>query len=171
MKNRETSKVPLEEPAGSSMPDEQTLLSLRESEAKYSLLMELNYDGIVIVQKGVIRESNYCLAKMCGYSLEEIFDARVAGFFRCDDVAALESICEDSLKDPYTVESLQATLVCKNGYQLRVEITAAPCTFRQQPANILIIRDISQRPDVGAHLKEHRQLDSIAAISGGIAHD
>ncbi|UCD79695.1 MAG: response regulator [Desulfobacterales bacterium] len=145
--------------------------ALKEGHERYRLLMKLADDGLVVVQDGFIKEGNDGLTKMCGYHMEEVVDTRLAGFFHADDSAAVEALCNDVLKDPNAVETLQATLVCKNGYQLRVEITAALCAFRQQPANTLIIRDISQRPDVGAHLKEHRQLDSIAAIAGGIAHD
>ena len=159
------------EPAGNGVPDAQALLALMESDEKYRLLTELIDDAIVVVQNGVIRESNYCLAKMCGYSREEVVDTCFASFFHSDHIAAVESLCEHSLKDPNAVKTLSATLVCKNGHQFKVEITSALCTFRQNPATMLIIRDVSERLIAGEDLKGYCRQDSIAAISGGIGHD
>jgi len=143
----------------------------KESDQKYRLLLELSEDGIIIVQNGVIRESNYSLAKMCGYDLEEVVDTCFASYFHSKDMAAVELLGEVSLKDPNAVETLKATLVCKSAYQLQVEITAARCTIRQKPAIICNIRDVSPPLATEAEINKHRTLDSIAALSGGIAHD
>ncbi len=151
--------------------EETAYLSLLESDQKYHLLMELSDAGIAIVQNGMIRESNYCLAKLCGYGPEELTDTCFTSFFRADDVGRVESLCGDAIKMESAAASLEATLVCKNGHKLNVAVTAAQCTFQQKPAVFLIIRDVSQRRDAKADQKNRRQLDSIAAISGGIAHD
>ena len=171
MKNQPNNKLENEKIKCVPIPDETAYLSMMESDQKYHLLMELSDDGIAIVQNGMIKESNYCLAKICGYSLEEVVDTCFASFFHSDHIAAVESLCEDSLKDPNAVKTLQATLVCKNGHPFEVEITSALCTFRQRPANMLVIRKIPERLIAGEDLKNHRYHDSVAAISGGIAHD
>ena len=157
--------------AGYRVPDAQALLSLMESEEKYRLLTELIDDAIVIVQNGLIRECNNGLSKICGYSRDEVVDTCFASFFHSDHIAAVESLCEHSLKDPNAVKTLSATLVCKNGHQFKVEITSVLCTFRQNPATMLIIRDVSERLIAGEDLKGYCRQDSIAAISGGIGHD
>jgi PAS domain S-box-containing protein len=171
MKNSISNKTTHTGPAGNCISDAQTLLSIMESDEKYRVMTELSNDGIVVVQKGIIRESNYCLAKMCGYGLEEVVDKCFANFFRSEDIGPVGSLCRDALKTENTAASLEATLVCKNGHRLMVEITAARCTFQQNPAVFLIIRDVSQRRDAKTDQKNIRTLDSIAALSGGIAHD
>jgi PAS domain S-box-containing protein len=152
-------------------PDETDYAAMLENDLKYHLLMELTTDAIVIIQKGMIRECNHYMAKMCDYSLEEVVDTCFASYFHSKDMAAVESLGEVSLKDPNAVETLEARLVCKNAYQLRVEITAVRCTIRQKPAIICNIRDVSPPLATEAEINTHRTLDSIAALSGGIAHD
>jgi signal transduction histidine kinase len=64
-----------------------------------------------------------------------------------------------------------ATLACKNGQRVEVEISAVGCNFQQKPASLLIIRDISDRLTARKSLEKAGKLDAIAALSGGIAHD
>ncbi|MDH3876922.1 MAG: PAS domain S-box protein, partial [Desulfobacterales bacterium] len=59
-------------------------LSLIESEEKFRLLMELATDGVLVVQDGKIKEVNYYLAKMCGYTIDEVLDTDLASFFHSD---------------------------------------------------------------------------------------
>jgi len=150
---------------------ENKVVAFKEINARYRLLMELAGDGIITVQDGVIKESNLSMAKMSGYGPEELTDTCFTSFFRADDIGLVKSLCGDAIKMENAAASLEATLVCKNSHKLNVAITAAQCTFQQKPAVFLIIRDVSQRRDAKADQKNRRQLDSIAALSGGIAHD
>ncbi len=146
-------------------------LAFKEQSEKYCLVMENTRDGILVVQNDTIKESNPGMIKMSGYGPAELTDTCLASFFRAEDIGPVELLCGDALKTKNTTTSLEAALVCKNGHRLMAEITAARCTFRQKPAVFLIIRDVTQRRDVKADQKNIRRLDSIAALSGGIAHD
>jgi PAS domain S-box-containing protein len=64
-------------------------LSLVESEEKFRLLMELATDGVLVVQGGKIKEVNYYLAKMCGYTIDEVLDTDLASFFHTDDIETI----------------------------------------------------------------------------------
>ena len=157
--------------AGYRVPDAQALLSLMESDEKYRLLTELIDDAIVIVQNGLIRECNNGLSKICGYSRDEVVDTCFASFFHSDHFAAVESLCEPSQQCPNGVRILPATLVCKNGNPFRVEMTSALCAIRQNPATMLIIREIPERILGREDLPNHCRQDSMAAMSGGTDHD
>jgi PAS domain S-box-containing protein len=91
--------------------------SLIESEEKFRLLLELTTNGVFVVQNGKIKEVNYCLAKMCGYGLEELTDTCFASFFRAEDIGLVETLCGDAIETKNAAESLEATLVCKNGHR------------------------------------------------------
>jgi PAS domain S-box-containing protein len=142
-----------------------------ESQQKYEFLLELCNDGILIVQDGKIKESNHLMAKMCGYLVEEVLDTEFASFFRADNIGRIESICSRVIDDANAIEIHDITLMCKNGLKLNVEITAGHFVYNQRSAILLIIRDISDRIQVGVKLQKSKKLDSIAAMSGGIAHD
>jgi signal transduction histidine kinase/ActR/RegA family two-component response regulator len=121
--------------------------SLVESEEKFRLLMELATDGVLVVQDGKIKEVNYYLAKMCGYTIDEVLDTDLASFFHADDIETIATIYEKPLTDNNALAVHDLTLMCKN------------------------VRDISDRNKSACKLDRTRQLESIAALSGGIAHD
>ena len=147
------------------------ILSLREVDERYRLLTALTADGIIIVQDGVIKESNQQLAKLSGFRLEDLTDTPLTGYFHSDDIPAVKTLIDGPKKTSHSARVLEAALVCKNGRQLKVEITAAACFFGQKPANLLIIRDISDRLTARESIEKAGKLDAIAALSGGIAHD
>ena len=146
-------------------------LSLIESEEKFRLLMELATDGVLVVQDGKIKEVNYYLAKMCGYTIDEVLDTDLASFFHADDIETIETIYEKPLNDDNELAVHELTLMCKNGHKVEVEIIAGRFIFQNKPSNLLVVRDLSERSKSQRELERSRQLESIAALSGGIAHD
>ena len=152
-------------------PAENNLVELKEVNARYRLLMNMSGDSIIIVQDGVIRASNPTLAKLGGYLPESMRDTALAEYFPNDENPALETLIECPETGSGAPAVQEATLACKNGQHLKVEITAAHCDFQQKPASLLIIRDISNRQTVRESLEKAGKLDAIAALSGGIAHD
>ena len=146
-------------------------LSLIESEEKFRLLMELATDGVLVVQDGKIKEVNYYLAKMCGYTIDEVLDTDLASFFHPDDIETIATIYEKPLTDNNALAVHELTLMCKNGYKADVEVIAGRFIFQNKPSNLLVVRDISDRGKSDRELERTRHLESIAALSGGIAHD
>jgi PAS domain S-box-containing protein len=146
-------------------------LSLIESEEKFRLLMELATDGVLVVQDGKIKEVNYYLAKMCGYTIDEVLDTDLASFFHSDDFETITTIYEKPLNDDNALAVHELTLMCKNGHKVDVEVIAGRFIFQNKPSNLLVIRDISDRSKSEREIERTRQLESIAALSGGIAHD
>ncbi|MGD8301632.1 MAG: ATP-binding protein, partial [Desulfobacterales bacterium] len=144
---------------------------LIENEEKFRLLMELATDGVLVVQDGKIKEVNYYLAKMCGYAIDEVLDTDLASFFHPDDIETIEKIYEKPLKDDSALAVHELTLMCKNGQRVEAEVIAGRFIFQNKPSNLLVVRDISERNRTERELVKARQLESIAALSGGIAHD
>ena len=144
---------------------------LIKSEERFQLLLELATDGVLIVQDGKIKEVNYYLAKMCGYAIDEVLDTDLASFFHPDDIENIEKIYEKPLKDDSAMAVHELTLMCKNGLRVAVEVIAGRFIFQNKSSNLLVVRDISDRSRTQRELVKARQLESIAALSGGIAHD
>jgi PAS domain S-box-containing protein len=145
--------------------------SLIQSEEKFRLLMELATDGVLVVQDGKIKEVNYYLAKICGYTIDEVLDTDLASYFHPDDIGTIEKIYEKPLKDDNALEVHELTIMCKNGFKVDVEVIAGRFMFQNKPSNLLVVRDISERSWNEGELAKASQLESIAALSGGIAHD
>lgn len=133
--------------------------------------MELATDGVLVVQNGKIKEVNYYLAKMCGYTIDEFLDTDLASFFHPDDIETIEKIYEKPLQDDSALAVHELTLICKNGHLVDAEVIAGRFIFKNKPSNLLVVRDISERSWTEGELVKARQLESITALSGGIAHD
>jgi PAS domain S-box-containing protein len=141
------------------------------SEEKFNLLMELATDGVIVVQDGKIKEVNYFMARLCGYTIDEVLDTDFASFFHPHDIPTIEIIYKSPSADANTVAVHELTLMCKNGHNVEVEIIAGQFSYHNNPAILLIVRDISDRSKTEGMLERARQFDAIAALSGGIAHD
>lgn len=147
------------------------LVELEEVNALYRLLMNLSGDGIIIVQDGVIKETNPYMAKLGGYRRESMRDTALIEYFPPDENPGVDALIDNPDRGSGRSLVREATLACKNRQHLKVEITAAGCTLQQKPAHLFIIRDISDRQTARESLEKAGKLDAIAALSGGIAHD
>jgi len=146
-------------------------LALNAQDKKFRLVMKNTRDGILLVQNDTIKECNRGIAQMSGYRLEELVDTCFASYFHPDDISAVEAMGRRPRQNPAAVQELEATLMRKDGAQLTVEIISVPCAFQQQPAGLVMIRDISDRIKAKKEIERTGKLDSIAALAGGIAHD
>ena len=143
----------------------------REGDERYRLLIELIGDGIIIIQNRVVKESNPAMAKLCGYHPESIPDTALSEYFPPDENPGLDALMDMPDRASGGPQVRPATLACKNGQRVEVEISAVGCNFQQKPASLLIIRDISDRLTARKSLEKAGKLDATAALSGGIAHD
>jgi PAS domain S-box-containing protein len=142
-----------------------------EAKTRYGLLMELSGDGIMIVQDGIIKECSRSMAQMCGGHTESMRDGALAEYFPPEENPGMDTLAGSPRLKPDKPQVQTATLACKTGRRLKVEITAAGCAFKQKPASLWVIRDISDRLTARQSLEKAGKLDAIAALSGGIAHD
>lgn len=132
---------------------------------------DLIADGIAIIQYGRIQECNESMQAICGYSLEELIGLPLIKIFHPDSLSTIQQIGKFSKYDDPTIKGLKAVLIGKNGHEKNVEITADFITFNEKPANIFVIRDISELIKAKNRLEEASKIESIAALAGGIAHD
>lgn len=149
--------------------------TLSESEEKYQNLyqnlVERTRDGIIIIRHGIIRESNSSWAIMCNCSIEDMLGVSFTNFFQPDDIPLILSLCNGRVNGEDAIRTHRTTLIHKDGCTVDVEIDAGPVTYHGKPAELVIIRDISDRRKIKKEVLKAKRLESIAALSGGIAHD
>ncbi len=135
-----------------------TAAALEESEEKYRNLVERANDGIVIVQDGLLKYLNPRLAEMLDYSVEETLDTEFHRYISPADLSAVQGRYKRRL-DGEDLESVyEVVLVAKNGRKVYVELNAGRIAFQGRPADLVLIRDITERKFAEETLREREEL-------------
>lgn len=135
----------------------QAMIALQESEEKYRNLIERANDGISIVQDSLIKFVNPSLAKMTGYTFEEIESTPFMKYVHPDVISDVNNRYERRMAGKSVPSIYETKLVLKNGKMLEVEINAGIITYQGKPADLAIIRDISERKQVEQALRESEE--------------
>lgn len=125
---------------------------LRKSEEKYSALVEESHDGIVMIQDGVFRFLNPEMLRITGFSKDDVLGRPFIDF------VALEF--RDHVMDRYKkrmsgeeVESkYEIGVLTKEGGMVPVEVNASIIDYEGRPADMAIMRDITERKEAEEEL-------------------
>ncbi|MDO8142469.1 MAG: response regulator [Candidatus Brocadiales bacterium] len=146
---------------------------LRASEANFRALADNASDGIVINvgSGGNVVYANRRIADMTGFAVEELLNTSIKDYTAPDkfpnDIKLYRQMMEGM---PY-LNQHETAIVHKNGNVIPVEITASKTLWHNQPAIIVIIRDITERRKREEGLIRTDKLESLSILAGGIAHD
>ena len=135
---------------------------LKASEKKYSTLVEKGNDGIVIIQDRLLKFISPVMAEISGFSINDVIGKPFIDFvsspFRelVNDMYA-KRLAGEEIPNKYEVE-----LISKNGKIIPAEINASLIEYEGKPADMAIIRDITERKltekEIKKSLKEKEML-------------
>ncbi|HHT9138360.1 MAG TPA: ATP-binding response regulator, partial [Candidatus Wunengus sp. YC60] len=146
---------------------------LRASEANFRALADNASDGIVINvgSDGNVVYANKRIEDMTGFAVDELLNISIKDYIAPDkfpnDIKLYRQMMEGM---PY-LNQHETAIVHKNGNVIPAEITASKTLWHNQPAIIVIIRDITERRKRGEELIRTDKLESLSILAGGIAHD
>ncbi len=126
---------------------------MEESEKKYSTLVEKGNDGIIIIQDGVLKFTNPKMAEISGFSMDEIIGKSFIDFVSPE--------YRELVADQYKKKTLggevpnryEIEILSKDGRKIPVEINATIIEYEDRPADMAIIRDITERKRAEEKLK------------------
>jgi len=144
---------------------------VRDSQEQYRSLVKLTGDGVIIVQNGVVVESNARFAEMCGCSVDEVIGSLLADLLPSSDTGPTGALDKSSYKSGDGSRFYEGSIEHKNGQSLQVHINLGPVSYQDMPAELMVVRNVSSQRKMEKELQKAKQLESIAALSGGIAHD
>ncbi|MEW5801094.1 MAG: PAS domain S-box protein [bacterium] len=144
--------------------------SVRESEEKYSALVEQAKDGVAIIDGGIVRFVNKSLAKMGDYEVEDLigkpyFDFVVPEFKETSIQKYMACMAGEY------ISSYEIKLICKDGTPMDVEISGSPVHYRGKTVVMIFVRDITEHKKKEEELQKIQKLESLGVLAGGIAHD
>jgi PAS domain S-box-containing protein len=131
--------------------------ALRESEARFSRLSELTYEGIGISDQGRIVDANVQLASMLGYEPSELIGMKVMEFVAPESREQVMENIKAGFEGVYEHQAIR-----KDKSTFPVEIRARMFPYQDRQARVTSIRDITERKQAEGHLA--RQVERLEAL-------
>ena len=126
--------------------------TLRESEERYKNLVERANDGIVIVQNGKIKYTNPSFLRMLGYSDGEVIETDFEKYVIEEEKSKFLARYNDN-----TFLIYETVLSDINGRKIYIEMSSGFINYKGELADLLIIRDITQRRQIEEILHQREQ--------------
>ncbi len=145
--------------------------ALRESEEKYRDLVERANDGIVIVQDAIVQYANPYLVALWGGSVEEVIGTRFSDYVAPDELPKVAEHYTRRMAGESAPPVYETVLLRKNGERVHVEMNAGVIKYQGKPADLVIIRDITERRQAEEALRKSERFlqDVFDAIRDGIS--
>jgi len=131
--------------------------ALRESEEKYSNLVERANDGIVIIQDGIMKYVNPRLAEMGGYTVEELVGKPFTDYASPAELPTLVDRYVRRMSGEDVEPIYETVLRRKDGSDINVEINASTISYQGRTADLVLVRDITERKQAEKELKASRE--------------
>jgi PAS domain S-box-containing protein len=128
--------------------------ALRESEEKYRSLVERANDGIAILQEGRVCFVNQNQARLWGGRPEDIVGRPFTDFVHPGERVKLLERYQKRLTGEKIISVYETVLRRRDGTDFPGEISAGVISYEGRPADLVIIRDITERKMAGEALRE-----------------
>ncbi len=131
--------------------------ALHESEEKYRNLVERANDGIVIIQDGIMKYLNPRLAEMGGYTVQESTGTPFTDYLHPAERHIVIDRYNQRLSGENVEPIYETVLKRKDGSAINVEINASIISYEGRPADLVLVRDITERKHTEEQLRASRQ--------------
>ena len=147
--------------------------ALKESEEKYRNLIERANDGVIIIQDKKIKFVNSRLSKMIGIPVANVIDKLFLNYVHPSEIKEVIKNYYKRMRGYKVPAIYESALIKKNGDKFPVELNAGVITYRGRKADLVIVRDITERKKNEYELKQkideiRNEKDKINTIVEGI---
>jgi PAS domain S-box-containing protein len=130
---------------------------LRQSEKKYSTLVEQAHDSIVIIQDGRITFANSKVAELSGFAFDEIRGRPFIDFVSPAHRASVADRYKRRISGQEVPNTYETEILAKDGRSIPVEVSAGIIEYEGKPGDMAIIRDIADRKQGEEPLRAERE--------------
>ncbi|MBT7080487.1 MAG: PAS domain S-box protein [Chloroflexi bacterium] len=130
---------------------------LKKSEEKYANLVERSNDGIIILQDNLLKYVNSKMAQMTGYEQEEVINKKFLEFIAPSHRAIGIDRYKKRLAGIDVPNEYEMSVLHKDGREISVEINASITEYEDAPADMAIVRDITERKRIEKNLHDSEE--------------
>ncbi len=127
--------------------------ALAESEEKYRSLIENATDAIVIVQDGLLKFANQAMCDMVMYTRDELINTPLANYIDKEDPELRFKFHGRNVDGVRFSNIFRNYFVRKDAKRITVELNARTLNYEGQPAEFIVIRDITKRLKIETELQ------------------
>jgi two-component system cell cycle sensor histidine kinase/response regulator CckA len=132
--------------------------ALRESEETFRALAENANDGIFVAMgEGVHAYANKRAGEITGYSVAELLKSNIKDLVHPDELKRIMERYRKRLAGEPVPLQYETVIIRKDRKSLPIELTGAKTTWHGQPANLVMIRDITERKQAEDALREKQE--------------
>jgi len=118
---------------------------LKESEEKYSTLVEKANDGIVIIQDMKYIFVNKKFSKITGYNVDELIDMDFFQILPSDTLEFVKKRHKERMEGKDVPSIYETRIETKSGEIKFVEVNAGLIEYKDREADLVVFRDITER--------------------------
>jgi diguanylate cyclase (GGDEF)-like protein/PAS domain S-box-containing protein len=131
--------------------------ALRESEEKYRNVVERANDGVAIIQDTILKYINPRLGEMWGSTVEEIIGTPFTDHIHPDELPTVADHYKRRMAGEDVPPIYEIVLMRKDGSKLYAEVNAGIITHQGKLADLIIVRDITERKQAEEALRESEE--------------
>jgi PAS domain S-box-containing protein len=152
---------------------ERELLEARRHLEQFAAVVEASADAIIVASPdGTVQSWNAGAERLFGYTADEAVGRTIDGLIVPPDLAGQFGEAMEQLRSGQSLQ-LETFRLHKDGRRVEVSLGLTP--HIQAPGELTaisaIIRDITQRRLLEARLQQAAELQSVATLAGGVAHE
>ncbi len=136
--------------------------ALRESETKYSAVAEQIKDGVIIIQDEVFEFANKSMAHIIGYPVEKIIGMDFLQIVILDHRIQAKEAYQSVIQKKKEYQYLQLKIRHKNGMLKDVQILEHFLIYKDRPAVLAIVSDLTEHKEPKDELAENELCLSLA---------
>lgn len=130
--------------------------ALKESEQKYSTLVERGSDGIVILQDGVLKFVNQQMSKMTGIPAKDAYGQPFINLVHPEYRGLVSERYKMRIAGEDVPDRYEVGLLSGDGEMVLFEANASLIEYEGKPAVMAVLRDITERKRFEEGLREER---------------
>lgn len=129
--------------------------ALQESERNFRALAETPSDGMLVISgDGAFAYANYRIAEITGYSIEELLQRGIRDLAHQDDYPRLKERFNRIIAWEEVPRQYETRMIRKDGSEVPVEVTSSLTIWEGESADLVVVRDITERRQMEKALRE-----------------